>query len=482
VTDNPILGEQAEVTIIASQTLFPTLVAGFNDFSYDTNFIYSPSIADPQSRQVVRGVSAMGWSTSVDAGVSWLYHGKINPPSGWSAIWGDPTLAVDPLNHSIVYYAMLAASDDAWNAETGGANITNLSPGRDMVDGFCVARSTNEGIDFPQVTCQKTGTGPATADRTAIAVDELSRVYVAQNSTSGPDGQTTGSVVWRSDLGVWNSFHPLPTPPIAALSEPTLFTDPRGDVWFASRSGRGLSGEDVNMTRWLTSDTGWDQVMSPTAQCFQSLAARDVTYDGTRQIRNAHSYALQIALDEGGAIVLRGGFQLARNDLRDFIQFFEIPSGSSSCFAPPNTWSTIADSGRQFELTIDYHDRGAKNVTGGVGPAWWAVYRTTQQVDQNQPLVWTRAVQVNKALPSTRTLILPIDVSPLTEPICPRHEDGGLTKIADYYGDYIGITQILDTSGFWWAVAAYSYSTPAPPCDVETPFLGRPTNIFSGRW
>ena len=45
VTTNPMMGEQVEVTVVSAGSLFPSLVAAFNDFSYDPSFFaYFPSL------------------------------------------------------------------------------------------------------------------------------------------------------------------------------------------------------------------------------------------------------------------------------------------------------------------------------------------------------------------------------------------------------------------------------------------------------
>jgi hypothetical protein len=110
---------------------------------------------------------------------------------------------------------------------------------------------------------------------------------------------------------------------------------------------------------------------------------------------------------------------------------------------------------------------------------WWADYRSTEFVpDATQPYVWTQAVQVNEAIQNDFTLLLPQYVTQPTSFVCPRHEAGS----PDYFGDYIGVTQIRDTGGLWWGVAGYSYSIGAPPCDAQTSYLGRVTNVWSSRW
>lgn len=276
---------------------FQTLVAVYNDFSLDNDFIYTPSANDPQNRQVRRGVSIMGWSYSLDVGKTWTYQGKIHPPTGWSAIWGDPSIAVDPNNRNIVYYAQMGATTTSWDAVTGGANITDLSPGRDMVDGFCIARSTNGGIDFSEVVCKKVGNGPATVDRTAVTVDGLGRVYVALNRVAG--GVQTGTAVFRSEMANWKQFAPLPDPSISSLSEPHLTTDTDGDVWFGSRDNRGEIGGDVSIMRFRQNAVSWDHFIHAASTCFLSLGDRDPPYAGqSRKLRNGHTYSFAVGLEE----------------------------------------------------------------------------------------------------------------------------------------------------------------------------------------
>jgi len=61
ITDDPVNGEQAEVTLTTGNYFgTETVVAGFNDFSLDSHFTYMPSATNPLHRVLTRGVSVMG--------------------------------------------------------------------------------------------------------------------------------------------------------------------------------------------------------------------------------------------------------------------------------------------------------------------------------------------------------------------------------------------------------------------------------------
>lgn len=483
-------GEQAEVALTSGLwNAAPTLVAVFNDFSLDEYFAYSPSPADPQARRVLRGVSIMGWSYSLNLGLTWTYQGKLRPPNGWSALWGDPSLATDPNNRSVVYYAQMAVSDSAWDIATGGAAWTTLSPGRDMVDSFCVFRSTNGGVDFPEMSCMRVGTSPSSVDRTAVTVDGLGRVYVAMNRTNGVT--QTGTVVFRSDIASWAAFAPLPVVARQSLSEPWLTTDPDGDVWFGSRDNRGGAGGDVSVMRFTRSGTDWDHVMSIASNCFVALGRRDPIYaiGSGRTLRNAHTFSFAVGLEEQRPPVdgtpptrrkvLRAALQLERNDGSNFLLFRQFVVGSTVCytgFGNGAGWSTFADPGSQFAPTLSY----AEFFAGF--PGWFATYLTTEGVTDSTD-AYVRAKGVGVAAVQTfggfvGVLSRQTDLTPPSWFACTRREP----STADYWGDYIGLTQAIDSSNRPWAIAAFSDSGPAPSCQAQTPFLGRPTHVASQRW
>jgi hypothetical protein len=167
-----------------------------------------------------------------------------------------------------------------------------------------------------------------------------------------------------------------------------------------------------------------------------------------------------------------------------FIAFRQYFVGIGACQVGFNNgagWSTVADDGSQFQPTLHYRE-----LIPGV-PGWYATYLTTEGVpDPSQPFVRAKGVGVNAVqfivpiMGQTFQGVLgrPTDLTPANWFACPRHE----VNYPDDWGDYIGLTQALDTFNRPWAIAAFSDSTPAPACQTQTPFLGKPTHVSSQRW
>lgn len=465
--EDNINGEQAEISLTAGEAfLFHTVVAGFNDFSIDSHFHYFPSVANPQNRQVTRPVSLMGWSLSADTGGSWEYKGKIMPPKGWSAIWGDPSVATDPASSSVIYYAQIAVSDAAWQAAYGTTNTTSGSPGADAADGFCIARSTDGGASFPDVSCKSWARRPQQADRTALIVDGRGRVWVAQNITQ--NNAAIDSVVFHSNA-TWNDFTMAPHPPRAGDSEPWLVRDSRGDIWFSAREGTG-----VGLQHW--NGAAWDEAFDVAGQCRLTLPARDPLLGTGQALRLAHSYSLEIGPNESGVFSVRAVVAQRRTDQRQFLQAIEINSNNPGRCIVPSTWSTIDDDGQQFEPSLSFQSRAGQ-------PWWQLVYLSTARVpNATQAYVHPEGVRV--AAPTFGNTILfflefPTDLTPTNWFACTREDPSAPSQ---YWGDYVGVTQVQDANGAWLSIAGYSDSTPAPPCQAQTPYLSRPTHVRSTTW
>jgi hypothetical protein len=78
-------------------------VVTYNDDTDDGKITYSAT-----DRVVFRGASLLGWSYSTDRGKTWTYGGKVKPPKGIGALWGDPAIVVSRTNYSRVYISSLA--------------------------------------------------------------------------------------------------------------------------------------------------------------------------------------------------------------------------------------------------------------------------------------------------------------------------------------------------------------------------------------
>jgi hypothetical protein len=360
------LGEQAETAVAVGRAfLFTTAATGFNDYSIDSNFIYTPSVANPLMREVRHGVSIMGYAYSGDAGGTWTYKGKLAPPTGWSALWGDPSMATDQAQKNVMYYVQMSVTNESWDAMTGGANTTTLSPGHDMVDGFCIARSTDGGQTFPEIRCRQVRPAPHSVDRTAVTVGGDGRVYVALTLRSDPN-TVVGSTVLRSTTD-WGTFEELPQPARLSLTEPWLVTDPDGFVWYGARRGTGLAGETLSIQRW--NGMAWDSSFDLATACSFTLARRDVRLAPFLEFRNAHSYSFDIGRDTGSPDIaprrsLRGVMQLARFDGSTYLQYVELLLPSLICYKP-RAWSTEGDPGQQFMPIMNFQETGLQYV-----PRW----------------------------------------------------------------------------------------------------------------
>src|SRR5690349_16814075 len=90
-------GEQSETAVAVTRAASGVgIVVAFNDFAIDDAFPGGPEYSLPNGGQDFlgrRGMSLMGWSASVDEGRTYTYRGKVRPPKGWAAIWGDPSIA-----------------------------------------------------------------------------------------------------------------------------------------------------------------------------------------------------------------------------------------------------------------------------------------------------------------------------------------------------------------------------------------------------
>lgn len=337
--------EQAETAVAAGTTL---VVAGYNDFSVGyvplcggtyciqtPEISFQPSFADPQTRTIVRHVSLMGWATSGDAGQTWLYRGKVRPPTNWSAIWGDPDVATDPNNRSKVYFSQMGVTDAAWDSVSGGADTTTASPAA-MVDGFCVARSTDSGASFPNVKCVHVST-PGNVDHTTVTVDGTGRVWVA--TVHIINFQYHMEAWHSSSAAAWDDFQKAPDPPYYSVTEPLLTTGSNGEVWLT-----GISGSQIASQQW--SEGAWTNQVIWNNLCGITAKQGDAVIGSGQVIRDAHSFDIGVGLNEHGEYAIRLLYQrLKPNGMVGLggLQF----TNQHGCQVPDG-WNTDAVAGQQF--------------------------------------------------------------------------------------------------------------------------------------
>jgi hypothetical protein len=462
---------QSETSVVtATAFLFPTVVVGFIDFSFaqaspTPEFTYLPSVDSPEDRITRRGASLAGWSVSLDAGASFQYRGKLRPPAGWAFIRADPSLATDPRpgKGNRVYYVSLASSNESWDAATGGSDEALTDELPDSSDGFCVGRSLDGGQTFPDVACSNAlvpgAAGPVFgADRTALAVDGDGLVYVANIDYSNLGLAPVR--VWRSASPEdWGSFSLISTDNEGlqfGSQDPVLLTDALGDVVMAARKNLG-----VLFSRFDRASLTWDVPKSTLSLCDVPVRADPIVLTSGKTLKNGHSFHVAAGRGENGAAQLRFALQVARPTGGVAIQLAVVEG--DSCLAP-RAWSTLGDDGVQFQPTVSFANRGGT-------PNWWVSYLTTAGVvdpAQDQVRVETaRAVMDGDAFGlAYRTYLTPTDWR-----VC--------TNDTGFWGDYFGATQIRDTAGAWWGVAAFSDSRGGP---CKNGGFGGPLHVAAQRW
>ena len=460
VHQDTIDSEQSETAVATSLSFpFPTVVAAFNDFS--SNTVGAPEIDYSVTPHVYRkGVSLLGWGNSVDSGQTWAYMGKIRPPTGWSTIMGDPSAATDPNTPSTTYLAELGVSDTSWNSASDGSLTMTTYPAT-LVDSVCVGESDDGGQTYPSVGCVQVNSSSGSVDRTALTVDGSGRVWFATSDTTSNPFHVR---VYRSKgVGVLSGFDEV-TPDSAGSVEPRLVTDNNGDIWL----GAIFSFSGIGVQRFKQAASGWDDFVNVTGTCNIPLSAQDspIPIGASGFLRNAHTYDFVVGLDEAQQFVLRGVFQVPRDDSRRFIQAAEV--NTTGCSAS-SEFSTSGDAGQQFQPSLSYQNRDGT-------PTWWIQYLTTSGVpDPTQNYVHPEAGRLTRAFGSL-LIVQRTELTPNTWYPCPISSE-------NYWGDYTGLSQVRDTAGTWWTVGAYSDSSPAPPCNTSsTGSISGPIHVSASRW
>ncbi|HET7538352.1 MAG TPA: hypothetical protein VFK05_00725 [Polyangiaceae bacterium] len=245
--------EQAEAAAAVSRNGSNyNVTVTYNDRSQDPA---SPRLEYPAGRSgdqriVHKGASLMGWSYSTDGGYTFNYGGRVSPPAGFSAIWGDPALAKFNVDDPNVYLAMMSATTPSFEASPGydaaTQSVINHTP---TLDGHCVARSTDRGITFPTVACTQAGTFHD-GSSLAVATDLFGKqqVYLTSHDTSGGSAS-----VWRMDAQTM-VFTKLPNPFSTSITLHPRLRHINGSIYVVAQVGTSVVANRLeasnNSTTW----------------------------------------------------------------------------------------------------------------------------------------------------------------------------------------------------------------------------------------
>lgn len=198
------------------------------------------------SRVALAGASLLGWSYSIDGGKSWTYGGKVQPPSGWPILWGDPAITTSRANYRYVFISNLAVPQA--NYPPGGVVSTGGGSGfYTALGGACIARSTDGGKTFANYQCVNNGF----------------HFYDGGSMAAGPNGEIYAAFVdtVTNQIDVWKSpdesgtfaLMPPPFPDLVITTHPRIRVDANGSqLYVAARTENG----QIYITRFLGS--AWD--------------------------------------------------------------------------------------------------------------------------------------------------------------------------------------------------------------------------------
>jgi hypothetical protein len=398
-----------------------TIVVAYNDDTDDGKVQYTAN-----DRVVFPGASLLGWSYSLDDGASWTYGGKVSPPAGYAALWGDPAIVTSRTNYNRVYISSLAIGASKIPASGHHGWMDDGS-----ITGACIARSDDGGKHFAIHSClSANGDFYDGASMAAAGTATDHRIFAAYVDV--PKGRID---VWQSPDGL-APFQQLPNP----FPNKTMFSHPR--LAYDNDTGALLvaaieSGSQLIYMSRLIGNTWQTPVLAswPTTRI-------DIPV-GTQSIRMAYGFAFDVGAQS--YVVSDDGEQIKYFDdairllyttrdsktLRLYVRGTACARNLSVCVDVPQ-WGTTPGNlntpGHQWNPTV-------KAWRGFIGlpPIWKATYQTT---DDDPGKVAIKQGNLAR-FPNGTAVFLPF---PLISPriICPDLRNGSSPghAVSGYWGDY----------------------------------------------
>jgi hypothetical protein len=367
------LGGQAETAATyASSGSGYTLVVTYNDDTDDGKIAYTSN-----DRIVFPGASLLGWSYSLDRGQNWIYGGKVKPPPGIGALWGDPAIVTSGADLRRVYISNLAAASSKMPS-TGVHGPDALA---NAMSGACVARSDDGGIHFTIQDCFSAngdfydGGSLAAASPNAFADDR--RVFAAY--LDAPNNRID---VWVS----WDGFArfvqlPNPFPGMHFSTHPQLAYDrSTGSLLVAAATVKtDAELSFVWMNRLVGSAWQTPKLVS------HPVSAVDVSFGGIH-LRSADLFSFDVGTPSQTALP-GGGFRTNYDSIRllyttrdartqrTYIRGTGCSSDLMNCVDVP-AWGTTPGN---FNTPGDQWNPSVKAWPGTVRspPVWKATYEST---------------------------------------------------------------------------------------------------------
>ena len=467
----PITGQTPEGAAGESMQSEAVLATAYSGGSYIISAAYNAETGSSSTiqytqttRKILSGASLMGWSYSTDRGASWTYGGKVNPPSGWAVLWGDPALATSRTHYNLVFMANLAIPNS--KMPSGGIEGYVYYGSGSYLGGACLAKSKDGGKTFQNWQCvaNKNKTSETDSDKghfydgSAIVSSASGEIFAAFNDVFG------GKIdVWRSpDENGTMQMVPNPFPDYDIATHPRLRAALSGDdIYVAAQASNGR----IYINRWHNGGWGAPQAASEPGVLYPAIK-----FTSSLELRTGPQFSFDIgAASEGGGDAIR--LMVTAKDSRSgrlYVTGSYCPLNLSGCqLAPP--WGTTPGNlntpGDQFNPNVS-----AWQGFIGLPPLWKASY-----LDRSgNPADRVSLKHGNLAyLPNGTRIYVPFDALK-DMPLCPDNRG--------YWGDYndlmfIGFPQDSSNAEFMATATDSSLG-----CPVRWEYFARHQHVQAARF
>jgi hypothetical protein len=394
------------------------------------------------TRVISSGASLMGWSYSTDFGASWVYGGRVNPPSGWAVLWGDPAITTSRKSYATVFISALAIPNSKMPA-AGISGSVIVTGANSYIGGACIARSTDGGKNFSNYQCV------SNTEKNNTPESEKGHFYDGGSMAAGEDGAIYAGFVdvTESAIAIWRAadhnskFVKIgnPFPGIDIFAHPRLRASPfDSSLYVAGQSSNG----QVFINRFQNGNWG-----SPISVGFGAVypcipLEQDACESSTKlQVRTGPQFSYDIGAQEHSAQdAIR--FLITHRDqatgrLHLISRSCDLALVSCQSWIGTSDWGTPASK----EFPIDYFNPLVRAWRGFIGlpPVWMSSYNYRYGLPAS-------GIYVSRALlaylPSGDRIWFPVDAYK-NMPVC--------SDLRGYWGDYDDLTLLTfkDSTPQW---------------------------------
>lgn len=283
------------------------VVVSFNDETDNEGKI----IYGATSRKILAGASLMGWAYSSDKGATWTYGGKVSPPPGWSALWGDPAMTTSGAHAWLVFMVNLAMPISKF-PQGGIDGYVYYGNGKSSyIGGACIARSTDGGRTFANHRCVSNKDAVADAPGS-----ELGHFYDGGTMASFSTGEIFAAFVdvATSKVDVWRAPDhnqdfvriATPFPDMIVASHPRLRASRDNTLYAAAQIATGYNTYHVYLNRYVNGAWGRPILASDPTELYPEVDMGSTVLGSPLTVRTGPQFSFDVgAASEGGRDAIR---------------------------------------------------------------------------------------------------------------------------------------------------------------------------------